>query len=102
VFTAQKAVPRSEPLRGRPATIIVDPAKLTVGDPQILTVTGSGFDKDIKATVDGKPRQAQWISEKQLKVTTVAEDVEKIGKLELVLKNPNNDTFTAMIDVAES
>jgi hypothetical protein len=100
VFTAQKAVPRSEPLKGKPA-ITVDPVKLTRGSPQVLTVTGSGFDKDIKATLDGKPREAQWISDKQLKVTTVAEDVAKVGKLELMLKNPNNDAFAAIIDVVE-
>jgi hypothetical protein len=101
VFTAQKAVPRSEPLKGKPATITVDPAKLTRGSPQVLTATGSGFDKDAKATINGKPRVAQWISDKQLKVTTVAEDVATVGKLELLIKNPNNDTFAATVDVAE-
>jgi IPT/TIG domain len=101
VFTAQKAVPRSEPLKGKPATITVDPAKLTVGTPQVLTITGNGFDKEIKATVNGKPRNVQWVSDKQLRLTTVAEDVAKAGKLELIFKNPNNDAFTATIEVVE-
>jgi hypothetical protein len=101
VFTAQKAVPRSEPLKGEPATITVEPAELSQGFPQVLTVTGSGFDKDIKATLEGKPREVQWISDKQLKITTVDEDVATVGKAELVLKNPNNDTFKATINIVE-
>ena len=99
VFTAQKAVPRSEPLKGEPATIKVEPAELSQGIPQVLTVTGHGFDKDIKATIEGKPRQVQWISDKQLKITAVDDDVATVGKVELVLKNPNNDTFKATINV---
>jgi hypothetical protein len=102
VFTAQKAVPRSEPLKGKPAVSVgVDPARLTRGNPEVLTVTGSGFDKEIKATINGKTRQLQWTSDKQLKVTVVAEDVAKVGKLELLLMNPNNDTFSASIDVVD-
>jgi nitrogen regulatory protein PII len=101
VFTAQKPVPRSEPLKGKPATITVEPAELSQGFPQVLTVTGSGFDKDIKATIEGKPREVQWISDKQLKITAVDDDVATVGKVELVLKNPNNDTFTATINVVE-
>ena len=100
VFTAQKAVPRSEPLKGKPA-ITVDPAKLKQENPQGLTVTGSGFDKAIKATLNGKPRDVQWISDTQLRVTPLAEDVAAVGKLELILANPNGDTFKATIDVVE-
>ena len=99
VFTAQKAVPRSEPLKGEPATITVEPAELSQGFPQVLTVSGSGFDKDIKATLEGKSREVQWISDKQLKITAVDDDVATVGKIELVLKNPNNDTFKATINV---
>jgi hypothetical protein len=98
LFTAQKAVPRNEPLKGKPA-ITVDPAKLKRANVQILTVTGAGFDKDIKATINGKPRDVEWISDKQLKVTPMAEDVAAAGKLELILRNPNNDTFTVTIEV---
>lgn len=100
VFTAQKAVPRSEPLRGKPA-ISVDPEKLKRGTPQALTVTGSGFDKDIKAALNGQARAVQWISGTQVKITTVAADVAAAGKLELVLTNPNNDTFKLPIEVTE-
>jgi len=98
LFTAQKAVPRNEPLKGKPA-VGVDPAKLKQGAAQVLTVTGVGFDKDIKATVNGKPRDVQFISATQIKVTTTAEDVATPGKLELVMTNPNNDTFTATVEV---
>jgi hypothetical protein len=55
-----------------------------------LTATGAGFDKNIKATVGGKSREVQWISETQIKITTLDKDVAKAGRLELPLKNPNN------------
>lgn len=100
VFTAQKAVPRGEPLKGKPG-VNVEPKILTKGKPEVLTVTGSGFHKTIKATIGGKPRDLQWVSDTEIKVTTVAEDVAKVGKLELVLKNPSNDTFETAIDVIE-
>jgi hypothetical protein len=98
LFTARKPVPRSEPLRGKPA-LGIDPAKLTKDEPEILTVTGAGFHEDAKATLNGKPREVKWISNTQLKITTVAEDVANVGKLDLVIRNPNNDTFEATIEV---
>ena len=55
-----------------------------------MTATGAGFDKNIKAAVGGKSREVQWISETQIKITTLDEDVAKAGRLELTLKNPNN------------
>lgn len=100
LFTAQKAVPRGEPLKGKP-TISVEPEKLKRGTPEALTVTGAGFYKDIEATLNGEARAVQWISGTQVKITTVAADVVAVGKLELVLKNPNNDTFNATIEVTE-
>jgi hypothetical protein len=100
VFTAQKAVPRAEPLKGRPA-LELDPARLTRGKPQLLTVAGTGFDKNIKATVDSKSRAVQWISETQIKITILDEDVAKAGRLDLTLKNPNNETFNTTVEVVE-
>jgi hypothetical protein len=100
IFTAQRAVPRSEPLKGKPA-ITVDPEELKLQNAQALSVTGSGFDKAIKATLNGKPRDVQWISDTQLGVTTLAEDVAAVGKLELILANPNGDTYKVTIDVVK-
>jgi IPT/TIG domain len=100
VFTAQKAVPRNEPLRGRPA-LGVEPARLTRGNAQVLTVSGNGFDPAVTATINAKTRDVQWISTSQVRVTTVAEDVATGGRLELKLKNPDNTTFTASVEVSE-
>jgi hypothetical protein len=66
-----------------------------------LTVAGTGFDKNIKATVDSKSRAVQWISETRIKITTLEEDVAKAGRLDLTLKNPNNETFNTTVEVVE-
>ena len=101
VFTAQKAVPRSEPLRGKP-TISVEPEKLTRGNPQVLTITGRGFDRSIKATtIDGKPRDVQWISDTQFNLSVLAEDVAKAGRIEFLIRNSNNEMFTVPVEVVE-
>jgi len=100
LFTAQRAVPRSEPLRGKPA-ITVEPNKLARGNPQVLTVTGRGFDKSIKATIGGNPRDVQWINDTEFKLTVLAEDVAKTGKIEFLIRNSSNETFTVPVEVVE-
>ena len=99
LFTAQRAVPRGEPLRGKP-TVGVTPEKLTRGNPQVLAITGRGFDKGAKATIDGKPRDVQWINDTQIRVAVIAEDVSKAGRIELLITN-NDELFVVPIEVEE-
>jgi hypothetical protein len=86
---------------GSSKTLKVVPPSLTKGKLVDLTVIGAGFQKDTKATINNKVRTFTWISETQGRVTTLPEDVEELGKLTLVITNPNKDTFTATIEVIE-
>jgi hypothetical protein len=83
----------------KPAISSTDPKQLTKADPKPLAVTGTGFDKGVKATINGKDRVVQWGSATQLTVTAVADDVATAGKLKLVITNPNADAAEVMIDV---
>jgi hypothetical protein len=79
----------------------IDPKRLTKADPKPLVVTGTEFDKNVKATINGKDRAVQWTSATELTVTTVADDVLEVGKLKLAIKNPNADAAELTIDVVE-
>jgi hypothetical protein len=98
VFTPQKPVKRDDPLNTG-SELKIEPATLTMGQDQVLTITGRGFQKDTTATIDGKTRTFTWKSETEGTVTTLPEDVEKTGQLRLVITNPNKDTFTKTIEV---
>jgi hypothetical protein len=100
LFTAQKPVQRADPLNAG-AVLTVDPAKLTKGQPQTLTVTGSGFQNGTKAAVGGNDRPFRMVSATLGKITPTAQDVATAGKLEIVVTNPNKDVFKATIDVIE-
>jgi hypothetical protein len=100
LFTAQKPVKRDDPLSAG-AALTVDPATLTKGKPQPLTVTGSGFQKGTTATVGGNDRPFTLVSATLGKITPTSEDVAKAGKLEIVVTNPNKDVFKATIDITE-
>lgn len=90
VFTPQKPVNRSDPLTSatKPSIATTVPDKLAINTNQLaLTVNGTGFQKDSKATVNGKPRTADWVSDKQIKLTLLPEDVAAKGKLQVVVQN---------------
>ena len=99
LFTAQKAVPRGEPLSGKPP-VSVDPNQLTRGADQVLTITGRGFDQGIKASIGGNARDVQWISDTQFKVTVKSEDVATAGKVEILVKN-GKESFAVPVEVVE-
>jgi hypothetical protein len=79
----------------------VSPNPLTKKKPEDLTVTGSGFQKDTKATINGKDRAFTPSSETEGKVAILDEDVKEKGTLKLVITNPNKDFFAADIGVVE-
>jgi hypothetical protein len=85
----------------KPDILSTDPKQLTKAEPKPLAVTGTGFDKGVKATINGKERVVQWGSATQLTVTPVADDVATVGKLKLVITNPNADAAEVTIDVVE-
>jgi hypothetical protein len=102
LFTPQKPVPRADSLAGKSGIIKVEPDKLAKGTPEVLTVTGHGFLKDAKATIGGKPRDMLWVSESQIKVTTLPEDVQDTGTLTLVVQNPNMAAFEVAIEIVDA
>ncbi len=100
LFTAQKPVKRDDPLSAG-AALTVDPAKLTRGQPQTLTVTGSGFENGTTATIGGNNRPFTPVSGTLGKIAATSQDVAKAGKLDIVVTNPNKDVFKATVDVVE-
>jgi hypothetical protein len=79
----------------------VVPPNLTKGKRVDLTVTGTGFQNDTKATINGKDRAFTRSSETEGKVAILDEDVKELGVLKLVITNPNKDFFAADIGVVE-
>jgi hypothetical protein len=77
----------------------IEPPKLTKGMPEDLTVTGTGFQTDTKATIDGKKRTFTMSSSTLGKVAILAEDVKDTTTLKLVVTNPNKDFFAADVNV---
>ena len=101
VFAMKNPVPREGALGSGHTPLQIVPPKLTKGKREDLTVTGSGFQKGTKATINGRDRAFTLVSQTQGTVASTAEDVAKAGALEIVVTNPNKDTFTGTIDVVE-
>ncbi|MBH5401154.1 hypothetical protein HZZ13_25710 [Bradyrhizobium sp. CNPSo 4010] len=99
VFAMKKPVERDNPLTARDAELKVAPAKLTQGKPEELTVTGSGFQTETKATVNGKDRTFKKSSATEGKIALLEEDVRNVGELVIVVVNPNKDVFRTTIKV---
>jgi hypothetical protein len=83
----------------RPLKIV--PPNLAKGRREDLTVTGTGFQKDTKATINGKERAFTPLSETEGKVVILDDDVKEKRTLKLVITNPNKDFFEADINVGE-
>jgi hypothetical protein len=98
VFAMKKPVEREGAL-GSSLQLKVVPPTLTKGKREDLTVTGSGFQTDTTATINGKDRTFTMTDATQGKVAILDEDVKDIGKLDLVVTNPNKDSFKATIEV---
>jgi hypothetical protein len=102
LFRTQQPVERADPLA--PATPVIsrtDPVKLTVNNPQAITVQGSGFEPDCRATVNGKPRDVERVSDTLIKVTLLPEDVATKGNLEVVVQNPDGERSIGFTIVVE-
>jgi hypothetical protein len=99
VFAMKRPVDRDNPLNARDAELKVAPPKLTQGKLEDLTVTGSGFQTETKATVNGKDRAFRKSSATEGKITLLEEDVRSIGELAIIVVNPNKDVFRTTIKV---
>lgn len=99
VFAMRKPIDRDNPLNAREVELKVAPAKLTQGKLEELTVTGSGFLTETKATVNGKDRAFKRLSATEGKITLLEEDVHNTGELTIAVANPNKDVFRTTIKV---
>jgi hypothetical protein len=89
LFRTREPVSRADPLdRAKPAISSIEPAKLAVGGPVVLTVLGQGFHRDCMAFVNGTVRQVDWQSDTRLTLTLLPEDVARRTELTLVIRNP--------------
>jgi hypothetical protein len=99
-FALKRKVEREGAL-GSTQPIKVAPPKLTKGKREDLTITGSGFETGTTAAIKNKARVFTRLSATQGKVAILDEDVKEVGKLELVITNPNGDVFKATVEVVE-
>lgn len=100
VFAMKKPVEREGAL-GSTQPLKLVPASLVKGRREEVAVTGTGFQNGTRATVGGKERKFIVESASQGRLAMLDEDVKNIGELELVITNPNKDTFRATIKVVE-
>jgi hypothetical protein len=90
LFRTREPVSRADPL----AVIIpviygTEPAKLAVGGQPTLNVFGRAFQRDCMASINGKPRNVQWLSDTRLVITLLPEDLTAKAELELIIHNPD-------------
>jgi hypothetical protein len=102
VFALKKPVEREGAL-GSTQPLKLVPPSLVKGRREDMTVTGTGFQAgSTKATIGGKERSFAVDSPSQGRLAILDEDVKNAGELELVITNPNKDTFKATIKVVET
>jgi hypothetical protein len=87
---------------GSSKPLAVTPNQLVRNKPEDLTVTGTGFQAETKATINGNKRPFTPSGETHGKVGVTGDDVKEKGTLKLVITNPNNDFFTASVEVVEA
>ncbi|MEA2940288.1 MAG: hypothetical protein QOD09_817 [Bradyrhizobium sp.] len=99
LFATKK--PEREGALGSSQPVKLVPPQLTRGKRENLTVTGTGFQKETTATINGKDRVFKMSTATQGVVEILDEDVRETGILKLVITNPNKDSFTTDISVVE-
>jgi hypothetical protein len=89
VFRTREPVNRADPLAPSiPVISHTEPVKLAVGGEPKLSVIGRGFRRSCTASIDGKPRDVQWVSDTRLALTLLAEDLAGKKELQLLIQNP--------------
>ncbi len=101
MMSRKNPVDRADPLRDGASSLRTQPEKLTKGKPETLTIFGKGFKKETEVTIDGVKRNTASIADTEIKISITAKDVEKVGKLELSIKNPNENERKKTIDIVE-
>jgi hypothetical protein len=90
LFRTREPVNRADPLVGAvPVISGTEPAKLAVGGPMTLNVFGRGFQRGCTASINGKPRNVQWLDDTRLIITLLADDLTAKAELKLIIHNPD-------------
>lgn len=100
VFAMKKPVDREGAL-GSTQPLKLVPASLVKGRREDVTVIGTGFQSGTRATIGSRQRNFTVETTSQGRLAILDEDVKNTGELELVITNPNKDTFSATIKVVE-
>jgi hypothetical protein len=72
----------------QPAIETMDPIIVTQGDSALVTLTGFNFVRKSAVYFKGKPVPFRAVSSTKLQVTLDAEALSKVGRFDLVVKNP--------------
>jgi hypothetical protein len=89
LFRTREPVDRTDPLaRTTPVISSIVPAKLAIGGSLTVNILGRDFQRDCTASIDGKPRNLQWVSDTRLVLALLAEDVVAKAELKLIVHNP--------------
>jgi hypothetical protein len=89
LFRTREPVDRADPLaRTTPVISSIVPAKLAIGGSLTVNILGLDFQRDCTASIDGKPRNLQWVSDTRLVLALLAEDVAATAELKLIVHNP--------------
>jgi hypothetical protein len=104
LFRTREPVNRADPLAlAKPIISSTEPARLAVGGSLTLNVVGRGFQRECTASINGKPRNVQLVSETRLVLTLLAEDVAAKTELQLIIHNPrpagpDSDLYPVPVD----
>jgi hypothetical protein len=90
LFRTSEPVERADPLaQAIPVISSAEPAKLKVGGSTDIALVGYNFHPNCTASVNGKDRNAKWISTTRLALTLLPEDVSAKGELRVKVHSPD-------------
>jgi hypothetical protein len=90
LFRTSEPVERADPLaQAIPVISGAEPAKLKVGGSTDIALVGYNFHPKCTASVNGKDRNAKWISTTRLALMLLPEDVSAKGELRVKVHSPD-------------
>ena|SRR5215471_1496914 len=95
LFRTREPVARADSLEAAPTISKTEPAKLAVNGPLALKIIGKGFKSDSTVLVNKKLRTAKFVSDTQIELTLLTEDVAAKGDLQLTVKSAGADGRSA-------
>ena len=78
-----------------PVVSSITPSTLAIGNPAVITVTGTGFEANSTGLWNGSPRPTTVISSTSVQITLTAADVQSFGTGQITVSNPGPGGSTA-------